>query len=191
MTRKLLDPIRRRMYSEYAYVLRAKVEELQRLVLGLLQPLVALRFGGHEDPLPLGLDPAAVDLVVAIPLLRLAAIDHVVVEQVVVARTLPDLRVHDDRAIQSDHLIGRRRARLHIELVVAGDHVAPPGLADVALQFHAHGAVVPQTVQAAVNLAGGKQKSAPLAQGHQLVHLHDCSPLLQIGRQRVAANFLV
>ncbi len=56
---------------------------------------------------PLASHPAALDLVVPVALLRLAAIHHVVVEQVVVARALPDLGVHDDRAVEAGHLVGR------------------------------------------------------------------------------------
>ena len=55
---------------------------------------------------------------------------------------------------------------------MAGDHVAPPGLADVPFQLHAHRPVVPKALQAAVNLARLEEKSAPLAQCDQLVHFH-------------------
>ena len=122
------------------------------------------------------LDPAALDLVVAVAVFRLAAIDHEIMEQVVVAGDLPDLRVHDDRAVQADHFVGRRGAGRNHQLVVAGDHVPPPGLADVPLQLHAHRPVVPKALQAAVNLARLEEKSAPLAQRDQLVHFHGCNP---------------
>src|SRR5262249_18200890 len=36
--------------------------------------------------------------------LALATVHHHVVEQIVVSRTLPDLRVHDNRAVQTGHL---------------------------------------------------------------------------------------
>ncbi len=62
---------------------------------------------GHEHPLFLVSDPTAADLVVAITLFGLAAIDHEIVEQVIMPRAPPDLGVHDDRAIQPDHLVGR------------------------------------------------------------------------------------
>ena len=137
------------------------------------RPSLPASVAGHEDALPLARHPAAVNLIVAIPLLRLPAIDHVVVEQVVVARALPDLRVHDDRAVEAGHFVGRRGAGRDLQLVVGGDHVAPPGLADVPLQLHAQRAVVPKALQAAVDFARLKEKSPPLAQGHQLIHFHD------------------
>ena len=147
-------------------VFAAEVEELHRLVLGQFEALVAGGVAGDEDALPLAPCPAAADLVVPIALFRFAAIDHVVVEQVVVARTLPDLRVHDDGAVEADHFIGRRGAGRNLQFVVAGDHVAPPRLADVPLQLDAQGAVVPKALQAAVDLARLEQKAPPFAQGH-------------------------
>ena len=67
-------------------------------------------------------------------------------------------------AVEADHFVGRRRpGRLH-QLVVAGDHVAPPGLFDVPLQLDAQRAVVPEAVQAAVDFARLKQKPPPPAQ---------------------------
>ena len=158
---------------EFVGVLGAEVEELQGLLLGLVQSLPAARLGGHEHPTPLGLDPAALHLVETVAPLRLAAIDHVVVEEVVMARTLPHLRVHDDRAVDAGHFKGRRGAGRGVQLVVGRDHVVPPGLADVPLQFDAQRAVIPKTLQPAVNLAGLKEKSPPPAQGDQLFHFHD------------------
>ena len=46
-----------------------------------------------------------------------------------------------------------RGARRRGEVVVAGDHVAPPGFLDVPLQLDAERAVVPEAVEAAVDLA--------------------------------------
>ena len=91
--------------------LAAQVEELERPLLGLGQPSSPPTCVATKIVLPFGLDPAAADLIVAVALLRLAAIDHEVVKQVVVARALPDLRVHDDRAIEADHFVGARGAR--------------------------------------------------------------------------------
>jgi hypothetical protein len=51
-------------------------------------------------------------------------------------------------------------------------HVAPPRFFDVALQFDAQRAVVPEAVDAAVNLARLKQETASFAQRNQLFHLH-------------------
>jgi len=145
---------------------------LQGLVLDLFQSLLAAQFGGHEELLVVVLDPAALDLIVAVAAFGLAAIDHEVVEQVVVARALPDLRMHDDGAVQADHFVGFGGSGRGLELVVGGDHVAPPGLAYVPLELDAHRAVVPESLDAAVDLAGLKEEPAPLAQRDELVHFH-------------------
>ena len=49
-------------------------------------------------------------------------------------------------------------------------HLAPPGLLDVALELDAERAVVPGRTESAVNLAGGKNDSAALAEVDQLFH---------------------
>ena len=168
----VVSETQRALPGQLVGVLGAEVEELEGLLLGLLEPLLAARLGGHEHPLPLGLDPAALHLVEAVAAFRLAAVDHVVVEEVVMARTLPDLRVHDDRAVQAGHFKGRGGAGRRVQFVMGGDHVVPPGLADVPLQFDPQGAVVPEALQSAVDFAGLKEKSPPPAQGDQLFHFH-------------------
>ena len=55
---------------------------------------------------------------------------------------------------------------------MAGDHVAPPGFLDVALQLDAERAVVPEAVEAAVDFARLKEEAAPFAQRDELVHVH-------------------
>src|SRR5262249_28329130 len=59
------------------------------------------------------------------------------------------------------------------EVVVPGDHVAPPRLLDVALQLDSERAVVPEAVEPPVDFARLKEEPAPLAQRDQLVHVHD------------------
>jgi hypothetical protein len=110
--------------------------------------------------------------------IRLNSLDHHIVKQVVMAGALPDLRVHDDRAIEADHLVRFRGAGGRGQIVVAGDHVAPPGFLDVPLQLDAQGAIVPEAIQAAVDLARLKQKAPPLAQRDKFVHVHDQSRFL-------------
>ncbi len=157
-------------------VLGAEIKELQRLLPPILFTFGAAGFAGNKDSLAMIFQPTALHLVVPVAFFRLAAIDHVIMEQVVVPGDLPDLRVHDDRAVQAHHFVGRRGAGGDNQLVVTGDHVPPPGLADVPLQFHAHRPVVPKALQSAVYLARLEEKSAPLAQGDQLVHFHGCNP---------------
>src|SRR5262245_6728636 len=169
-------------------VLGAEVEELQRPLLDLLHRLVAVPVIGDEDVLPLRLDPAAEYLVVAVAFLRLAAVNHVVVKQVIVAGAFPDLWMHDDGAVEADHLVRAGGAGRRAEFIVAGDHVAPPDLLDIALQLDAERAVVPEPVQPTVDLASLEEKPAPLAQRDDLVHLlvfgHSLHPYRSPTRQR-------
>ena len=80
--------------------------------------------------------------------------------------------MHDDRAIEADHFIGRGGAGQRGQVVVAGDHVAPPGFLDVALELDAERAVIPEAVEAAVDFARLKQEASPLAQRDEFVHFH-------------------
>src|SRR5581483_1203184 len=72
----------------------------------------------------------------------------------------PYLRVHDDRAVEPDHAdflavrAGRRVA----------DHVLPPRLLHVPLQLHAQRAVVPEPVDAPVDLRGLVDEAHVLAE---------------------------
>ena len=67
------------------------------------------------------------ELVGPIPLLGRPAVDHRVGEAADVPRGLPDPRVHDDRAVEPDHVVA------HLDVV------APPGVLDVPLQLDASG----------------------------------------------------
>ena len=79
----------------------------------------------------------------------------------------PDLRVHDDRAVEADHadlLAVRARRRV-------ADHVLPPGVLDVPLQLDAERAVVPEAVDAAVDFAGLEDEPHVLAELGELGHV--------------------
>ena len=86
------------------------------------------------------------------------------------AGALPDLRMHDDRRFNADHREGRRRTGEDRELVVVGDQVVIPGVANVPLQLRAERTVIPKTVEAAIDFGGLEDKSAPPAKGDDLVH---------------------
>ena len=86
---------------------------------------------------------------------------------------LPHLRVHDDRAVDADHadfLPVRPRRRI-------AHHVLPPGVLDVLLQLDAERAVVPEAVDAAVDLARLEDEAAPAAQGDEFFHVHARHPV--------------
>jgi len=93
-----------------------------------------------------------------------AAVYQDVVEQVVVTDHFPHLRVHDDAAIETDHGVGRGSARRRRGIVVPAHQVAPPGLLDVPFQFYAQRTIVPETADAAVNLARLEDETALFAE---------------------------
>jgi len=86
------------------------------------------------------------------------AIHHRIAEGAGVAAGLPDFRVHDDGGFEADHVFALLR------------HVAPPKFFHVALEFGAERAVVPESVDAAVNLRRLKNEPAPFAQRHDFFH---------------------
>ena len=96
---------------------------------------LSLLVHGRED---IGED---VNLVSPIAFLGVLAVDHRVAESAHVARGFPDPRIHDDRAVKAHHVVA------HLDIV------APPGLLDVPLQLDAQRTIVPETVDAAIDLA--------------------------------------
>ena len=77
------------------------------------------------------------------------------------AGRLPDRRVHDNRGIESD------------DIFAVASHRAPPGVAQIALQLGAEWAVIPEAIDAAVDLGALENEAAPLAQGYDLLHQRD------------------
>ena len=100
-------------------------------------------------------------------------------EQVVVARAFPNLRVHDDRAVEADHFISTGCTCGLDEFVVSLAHVAPPSVFDVSLELDAERPVVPEAVKPTVDLTGLKHESTSLAERHQFFHLHISSCFLE------------
>ena len=103
--------------------------------------------------------------------LAFLAVGHEVAELVDVAGGLPDARVADDGRIES------------LDVVAGFDHFVPPEVFDGALHARAVGAVVPESVESAVDFRTGKYESAALAQADDLIHQllifdfifrHDC-----------------
>ena len=70
----------------------------------------------------------------------------------------PDFGRHDDRGFQSG------------DVVPLAGHRVPPKLFDIAFQLRAEWAVIPKSVDAAVDFRGLKNESTPLAQRHNLFH---------------------
>src|SRR5439155_4037889 len=91
-------------------------------------------------------------------LLRQEAIHHRIAEGAGVAAGLPDFRVHDDGGFEADHVFALLR------------HAAPPKFFHVALQFRAERTVIPEPVDASVNLRRLENESASFAQRHDFFH---------------------
>src|SRR4029079_19367018 len=99
-----------------------------------------------------------------------AIVDHRVAEAADVPARFPDLRVHQQRAVEADHAVGARRAVRRRGLVVVQEHVLPPRLLQIALALDAERTVIPRTVEAAVDLARREYEPPSFAQRHDLVH---------------------
>src|SRR5687768_2725798 len=66
--------------------------------------------------------------------------------------------MHDDRGIDADDIFAFLR------------HSAPPGLLEVAFEFDAERAVIPKTIDAAVDFRGLENEPASLAERDDLFH---------------------
>ena len=107
------------------------------------------------------------EVVGAVALLALPAVDHRIVESADMARGDPDLRVHDDRGVDADDVDGVAIGTDQLAL----DHIVPPRVLQVPLERCAHRAVIPEAVDAAVDLGGLEDESAAAAEGDDVVHL--------------------
>src|SRR6266699_2299716 len=94
------------------------------------------------------------DLICAESFLASQTIHHRITECAGVAAGLPDFRVHDDGGFEAD------------DVPALLGHAAPPEILHVALEFCAERAVVPEAIDAAINLRRLKNEPAPLAQRH-------------------------
>jgi len=103
-------------------------------------------------------------LVKPITLFGFATVDHVIVKQIVVAAALPNLRVHQNRAVQSLHAVGQGSTVECAHVVVAAHHIRPPSFLDVSFKFDTQRAVVPKALQATVDFTGLKKETTSFAQ---------------------------
>ena len=99
------------------------------------------------------------EIVCAVTRFALAAVHERIGESAEVTGGDPCLRVHEDRAVQTDIV----RIGLHEEM--------PPCLFDVVFELNAERAVVPCICEAAVDLGACVHKAAPLTESDELIHL--------------------
>ena len=86
------------------------------------------------------------------------AIDHWISEGGFVPAGLPDGSTHEDRTVHAD------------DIVAELGHGPPPVGFEVAFEFGAEGAVIPGSVESAVNLGGLKNEAPTFAEGDNLFH---------------------
>jgi putative FmdB family regulatory protein len=115
---------------------------------------------------PLGGDRLAQVVLAPAPLALAEALDERIGEALEVTRGLPDPRVLEDRRVDRD------------DVVAILQHRPPPLGLDVVLEQHAVVPVVVGRAEAAVDLRGGKDEAAPLAERDDLLHR-------DLGRARV------
>jgi len=98
------------------------------------------------------------DVVGAESLLGEQAVAHRIAEGIHVAARLPDRGVHDDGGVETDHV-----------LTLTG-HGTPPSVAEVALELGPERAVIPEAIDAPVNLGTLKNEAASLAERNDFFH---------------------
>ncbi len=99
-----------------------------------------------------------VGLIRAKPAFARFAINHGIAERGHVPAGLPNLRRHDDRGLQADHV------------VAPPGHPMPPMRFDVLLEFRAQGTVIPKPVDPAVDFRRRVNETLAFAQGHDFFH---------------------
>lgn len=93
-------------------------------------------------------------------------IDHWIVETANVAGGLPDFGVHDDGAIDRNNTDGVAIGTTGWSL----DDILPPGVLEIAFKLRTKRAIVPETIDTAVNLGGLPNKPTPPTEGDDVVH---------------------
>ncbi len=88
----------------------------------------------------------------AIALLARTVIDHRIGKRADVSGSLPHARMHQNRGVQPLDVVAER-------------HFAPPRFLHIAQQFHAQRAVIPATVESAVNIGRLKDEPAAFREG--------------------------
>jgi len=86
------------------------------------------------------------------------AIDHGVSEGGFVTAGLPDGTAHENSSVHAD------------DVVAALGHRFPPVVLEVAFEFSSQGAVVPGSIQSAVDLGRLKDEAPAFAEGHDFFH---------------------
>ena len=99
------------------------------------------------------------------------AIDHWIAKSADMAGGDPDLRVLNDGRIDADDL---HRAAVRAD-GGRDDHILPPAVAQVVFQLDSQRAVIPESVDSAIDFRGCEDKTATFAEGnnvfhHQIIH---------------------
>ena len=93
----------------------------------------------------------------AVSLFRIAVVNEWIIEGVHVSAGFPYGRVHEDGAVDAH------------DIFVQQDHGFPPVLFDIIFEFHAVLAVVIDSAEAVVDVAGGEYETVLLAMGNDFL----------------------
>ena len=126
-------------------------------------------------------------MISAVALLALFAIDHWVVKPTYMAGGDPCFGVHDDRAVDADDV---DRVSVRSEQF-ALDDIVPPRVFQVPLEACAKRSVIPKPVDASVDLGGLEDEATAPAERDNVVHLlrggrnrRGCSDFRHVGLDR-------
>jgi hypothetical protein len=78
--------------------------------------------------------------------------------------------MHDDGAVQADHIKSARGICGLGKFIMALVHVLPPSLFDVSLKLDTQRPVVPKAIESTVNFAGLEHEAIGFAVGDEFVH---------------------
>jgi uncharacterized RDD family membrane protein YckC len=97
-------------------------------------------------------------LISAVPLASYQAITHRITKRIHMPAGPPNLRVHEDGGFESG------------DIIALADDIIPPEIFDVAFEFGAERAVIPEAVDAAVDFGGWVDEAAAFAERHDFFH---------------------
>src|SRR5882724_58978 len=98
------------------------------------------------------------DLVGTKPLFGEQTIDHEVAERAGMTAGFPNPGMHNDRGFEPDHVFAQE------------GHGPPPGILDIAFEFSAERAVIPESVKATVDFGRLKNQALSFAQRNDFLH---------------------
>ena len=135
-----------------------RLQQRFHLLFNLSIPLFSIRYTNVAYNLTVYAYRAVEYLIGTIAHLGNFTIDHRIRKSIHVSRSLPNIGMQNNRAIQSNHIL------------TFMDHAIPPSCLDVALQLNSQRPIIKKTIQSAVDIRRQKNKSLALAKRNQIFH---------------------